>query len=209
MKTLRLQKTIRMASFTLGAAALIATTAVPASADPPADPEDRRNTAIAKANPGMSDEVLNSLPSGLLHRNIKVDRSYTPQTPVIYPDGTPVEGQSPVRTRDAQACGEGTVFGPGPGTDWGPISEGTCGVAGSEGFRATYTWDRVPEGYTTGCVDVRGFDDAGAQTWYGAGCGTSGANPDVPWGNVLGLAATRAKTTAPPAGFAANWSQGT
>lgn len=157
---------------------------------------------ILEANPGLSQEVIDSLPEVVLQSDVLVDDSYEPGMPIIYPDGTPVEGQSAATTFAAAFCG-GTVYGP-PGT-WGATSQGSCGVFGHPGYKRGYTWAAANVSiFTTGCVQGRGYNASQNAQWYSLSCGSIGSGT-VPWGNVLAKPATRALSQGTPFGFTASW----
>lgn len=159
---------------------------------------------IEKANPGLSRTVVDSLPSVVKASSVKIDESFVAGSPIVYPDGTPVPGQSAKTKKAAAACGS-TAFGPGSGA-WGATSNGTCGVFGSPGYTRGYYWAIPAHVYTRGCLRARGFNSSGTATWYNVGCGTSGGS-HVPWGNVLATPAAQAKSMAPPAGTTINWDE--
>jgi hypothetical protein len=70
-------------------------------------------------------------------------------------------------------------------------STGDCAIAGSPGYRASYTWAVQPGTTTFICVQGRGIGSHGFQ-WYNIGCGMSGGGL-VPWGNATAMTKVRAK----------------
>jgi hypothetical protein len=159
---------------------------------------------IAIANPGVSQEVIDSLPDVVKQSDVHIDASYMPGMPIYYPDGTLVEGQSAEARAAAALCENLIAYGP-PGGAWGAASVCGGGVFGSPGWQQGYAWAAIEGTFTSGCVLARGFNSTGTQTWYSNGCGTSGGGL-VPWGNVLASPAARALSYAYVAGFTVRWS---
>lgn len=183
----------------------------------PAEPLDGTVTdlPIARANPDVAPEVIAELPEVVQQSTVTIE-GYVPGSPIVYPDGTPVEGQSPEATRAAEAAVTTADGGISPlancrlqvwsaGAFWGPTS--VCGVAvfGSPGYRRGYSWSAAAGTATTGCVQGRGFNASQQATWYGLGCGSFGGG-QVNWGNVLGNPAARAMSQGAVVGFRADWS---
>jgi hypothetical protein len=163
--------------------------------------------AAAKNNPGISLDVIRSLPAELRNnRTLVVDPRYKIGAPIILPDGTPVAGQSAAAMAAAVTCG-GTVVAPLTGS-WSGASKSNCAVFGSPGYYLSYSWSRSPTTETLGCVQGQShtFDDHGdpITVWKSLGCGIHGG-ASVFWGNVLAYPRVRAKTEQIPAGFVAAW----
>lgn len=192
----RRQIPLVLASLLVPMAALSGPTASTAAEPPEQHP-------IEESNPGISPELLASLPAEVLESDVVVDSSYEPGTPIVYPDGRPVAGQSSRATAYAASFCGGTVYGLGTG-GWGPTSVGTCGVFGYPGYMKGYYWQRTSS-LAGGCVQGRGFNSAGTRTWYALSCGTQNLGQYVPWGNILATPATRAQSLGVPAGFTAQW----
>jgi len=179
------------------AGAVMAGLAGPAYADSSSD-----GSPAVMNNPEVSQVVMDSLPPIILaDPDVRIDSSYQPGMPIIFPDGTPVPGQAKEQVAAAFFCG-GAVWGP-PYT-WGPTSWRTCSVWGHPGYYRGYSWSASYASFTTGCVQGRGFNSSGNAQWYSLSCGWSGSGA-VPWGNVLATPATRATSLGPPAGFTAAW----
>ncbi|GAA4609746.1 hypothetical protein GCM10023107_93220 [Actinoplanes octamycinicus] len=163
--------------------------------------------AAAKKNPGISLDVINSLPAELRNDpTLVVDSSYEIGTPIVRPDGTPVPGQSRAAMAAAAACGRrgGTVVAVGTGR-WSGVSKSGCSILGRPGWVVGYSWARAQNVRSTGCVQGLGFNARGQATWQAIGiCGTSGRR-GVPWGNVLATPKVRARTAVIPLGFVATW----
>jgi len=194
-----LRKLIPAIALTAVAAMVFATG--PAFAD---DATKSEPTAVETANPGLSRQVLESLPPVVKASSVKIDSSYTPGTPIVYPDGTLVPGQSAtMQAKAAASCG-GRVVALGNGA-WSPSSVSNCSVFGSPGWKVTYSWSRAFGVYTTGCVRAKAYNASGTSYWVSAGCGTS-SYVNAPWGNILGVPAVQAFSQGPPAGFTADWS---
>lgn len=147
---------------------------------------------IEKANPGISKEMLDSLPDVVKNSSVTIDPSYKAGTPIVYLDGSPVPGQkSTAKVATASSCpAYGTVVAPGTGA-WS--GAGGCGVFGNPNCIQGYAWDASPQVYTKGCVQGRGFNSSKTKTWYAIGCGLTGGGT-VPWGNVLAMPAVRAQS---------------
>lgn len=123
--------------------------------------------------------------------------------PIVYPDGTPVEGQDAMTTFAARAFCGGTAAAPILGL-WGQTSVGDCVVFGSPGWKQGYAWN-AQDPTKSVCVQVRGFNSAQTQTWYSASCGKSNAGVSVAWGNVLANPAARAQSQALATGNTVSW----
>jgi hypothetical protein len=87
---------------------------------------------------------------------------------------------------------EGVAYAP-IGGEWGPASTGDGSIAGSTGYRASYSWRVQPGSSTQVCAQGRGFDAQGHGHWYSLGCGASGRGT-VPWGKILGNPQLRARS---------------
>ncbi len=205
----------------LAATLTVGALATPVAAEKSPGARDPRATSpIAEANPAVPAAVIAFLPDVVKQSRVTIDPTFRPGSPITYPDGTPVPGQSeqaiaaihasdaPTGTdvlllASAYACMDKQVSGL-PGNAWGP--ESICGVAvfGSNGYSRYYTWGKAQWADTSGCVQGRGFSN-GTPTWYSLSCGTSGSG-FVPWGNVLGNPKARAKSLAPLLGFTGYWS---
>lgn len=172
-------------------------------------PRDVLESPVAKSNPHVSTEVLKQLPEVLLDdADLYIAPTYEAGTPIVYPDGSPVPGQSDKQIAAAANCG-GTAWGP-PGGYWGAVSSG-CAVWGSPGFEETYVWNVANGSYSTGCVQVQGHYRGLGPTypiitaWYSAGCGDTAGGATVPWGNVLDEGRARASSNGGAAGFTVSW----
>lgn len=182
---------------TIGVLCAAGAVAAPA---PAAGSIDLRDTPLARANPALTTEVLESLPAVLLKREIHVDEDFRPGTPIVYGDGTPVPGQGPERMQAASRCGN-NAYGP-PWGGWGRVTTG-CGIAGHPGFKLAYAWSKLPNVSTRGCTEVRGWVNY-EKKGFSAGCGQRGG-ATVPWGNVLANSAARTRSISVPAGFSMSW----
>jgi hypothetical protein len=112
--------------------------------------------------------------------------------PIVYPDGTPVEGQDAATTREARARCGGTATA--IAVVWGPESIGGCTVWGSPGYKQGCAWG-AQDASKSVCAQGRGFTVSGTRTWYSIGCGKSNAGVKVTWGNVLSNPSVRAMAT--------------
>ena len=139
-----------------------------------------RQSPVAQANRGVSRAVLESLPLAVLESRVLIHKSYRPGMPIVYPDGTLVEGQS-AEVQARRALCSGGIYGP-PGGSWGTVSKCANGVFGSPGYRRGYSWwNAVAGSVSSGCVQGRGFKKRGNATWYQVDyCGQSGSG-SVPW----------------------------
>lgn len=171
------------------------------------DASEAVDLPIAKADPGASAELIESLPRVVQELGVLIDDSFEPGMPIVYPDGTPVEGQSPEATRaavEAYASCSGSAFAPGTGS-FGPASVCSTAVFGHPGYDRGYSW-HTGRGITTprACAQGRGYTSQGISTWYSVSCGTS-TGGSVFWGNVLGNPALRAQSLSVPLSFAVSW----
>lgn len=144
-------------------------------------------------NPDIPLEIIAALPEVIQNDpDVFIDPEID-LGPIVYPDGTPVEGQSARMTAAAWYCG-GTAEAAVLGT-WGLESVGDCSVWGSVGKVQGYAW-AASDPTKSVCVQVRGFNGLGQRTWYSGSCGFSNPGVGVPWGNVLSHPSLRAKSNA-------------
>lgn len=170
--------------------------ALPAQA---ASEDDRWPIEIT--NPGLSQEVIDALPEVILNDPDVIVADDLQLGPIVYPDGTPVEGQSAKMVQAANSC-NGTATGLGTG-GWGPTSYGGCVVWGSPNYVRVYGFTKTSD--SNGCQQFRGYNAQGTATWYSGGCGAWSSGVGVVWGNVLANPAARARTSSIPAGYQINW----
>lgn len=196
---------IRLLVLMMGVLGLLAAAAPHANATP--DPA----TPIAKANPGISSEVIKSLPAWLQQRSdIRIDPSLRADVPLVFSDGTVVPGQSASKARAASSC-QKTMVAPA-GWDWQTIT-GSCGYIGLTD-KETITYNVWRDTYSSGdaCFQALGNKQVSTtkpplklnlvwvSTWYGAGCSTG--NKTVLWGKVAGMPQMKVKSTLPGVGWA-------
>ena len=152
-------------------------------------------------NPSISLSIITALPEVIQNDpDVIIAEDFVPG-PSIYPDGTPVEGQSSVNSRAARACGGSAAAGLAGA--WGVISYSNCNVWGSPGWTQGYAWNSMDPARSV-CVQGRGFNASGVGTWYGIGCGSS-ATVEVPWGNILATPQVRAMSNAVLLGNTVSW----
>ena len=176
--------------------------AAPASAAVPDKGSTIGDLPIAKVNPQVSDEVIESLPDVVQQSTVGIAPDYQPGTPIYYPNGKLVEGQSAEVMQAAVACSR-SVIAP-PGGAWSKADVCPTAIFGYPGFYKFYSWARSSD--TMGCVQVRGYqyETTPVATWRSAGCGNFN-NVEVYWGNVLGNPAARARSQAVVNGWVADW----
>lgn len=196
----------------LAVAALVAVTGVASAAASTGAPDQDTSISdlpVAQANPDVSEELIASLPEVVQQSDVTIDSSFEAGTPIIYPDGTPVEGQSEQAQRAAVVarafCGA-TAFANGLG-NWGSPSYCNVAVFGSVGWTQGYAWSSA-KGIANprGCAQGLGFNAQKVQTWYGLGVCGQGDAYSIPWGNVLATPGVRVKSLSIPVGFNADWS---
>lgn len=170
---------------------------------------DLAERPVAIANPDVPLDVIASLPEVVQLSDVTIDESYQIGMPIVYPDGTLVEGQDPEVTRavrNSRALCSGSALAPGTGS-FGPAS--TCGsvVFGSPGYYRGYVWNTGGVGINTprACGQGRGFTSQAVPTWYSVSCGTN-TGGSVHWGNVLGNPAFRAQSLSVPLSISVRWS---
>lgn len=170
---------------------------------------DLAELPVALANPDVPLDVIASLPEVVQLSDVTIDESYEIGMPIVYPDGTPVEGQDPEverAARSSRALCSGSALAPGTGS-FGLAS--TCGSAvfGSPGCYRAYAWNTGGVGITAprACGQGRGFTSQKVPTWYSVSCGTN-TGGSVHWGNVLGNPAFRAQSLSVPLSISVRWS---
>ncbi len=204
----------RSRHFVIVAASLVAAMGVAPGAAASALVGDERSPGwrelpVSVANPDVPRTVIEQLPEAVQQSQVVIDDGFVPGSPIVYPDGTPVEGQAPdvvARIAGARADCGGRATGSGLGS-WG--AESTCGVAvfGSPGYVRGYSWWVPMTVSAKACAQGRGFNSQGVRTWYGLGvCGSSHYNFGVPWGNILSNPSVRVKSMSPPSGVTVDWS---
>ncbi len=159
---------------------------------------------VAKANPGLSEDLIKSLPPAVQQSDVIVDPNFKPGTPIYYPDGRLVEGQNPNVVNSAMAAACSLTVTALPGGAWGTPSECSVGIFGHAGYYRAYSWAATSD--TQGCIQVRGtyFETTPEMHWYAAGCGYFNS-VSVYWGNVLMSPATRALSQSLATGWIADW----
>jgi hypothetical protein len=193
-----------------GCAAIAASVVLVIPAEAQANASDTTKAkvpAAARNNPGISLDVIRSLPPELRNDpTLVVDPSYQIGDPIIRADGTPAAGQSPAAIAAAKTCG-GTVVATGTGR-WSGASVSNCAVAGSPGLYINISWEHAPAVESLGCLQGQKhtIDEHGdpITVWQSMGCGRSGSG-HIFWGNVLAYPRVRAKSESIPAGFTASW----
>lgn len=158
---------------------------------------------IVKANPQLSAEIVESLPDAVKHSAVEIAPDYQPGTPIYYPGGKLVEGQSAEVMRVAARCSR-SVVAPIGGA-WSRADVCPVALFGSPELYIRYSWEKAFD--TTGCVQVRGYNRGTSPraVWNTGGCGSFNSNVSVHWGNVLGNPAARAKSQSVVTGWTVNW----
>lgn len=177
---------------------LTAAAAVPAAASGPTDPAP----PAAITNPDVPRALIDALPTVLQQDPDVIIDPDVELGPIVYPDGTPVEGQDAATMRDARARCGGTATA--TAVVWGGESVGSCTVWGDAGYKQGYAWGvQDPSGRV--CAQGRGFTVSGTRTWYSVSCGTSNAGSEVAWGNVLSDPSLRAMASSTALNAVAWW----
>ncbi|TAJ48602.1 MAG: hypothetical protein EPO52_10840 [Herbiconiux sp.] len=114
---------------------------------------------------------------------VQVDE-IAPGTPIIESNGDGVV------TRGVPGCA-GVAYAP-IGGGYGPVSSATCAFIGSPRAIVGYTWTANAATGVPACTTGLGYSN-GSPSWYGLGCGMSGAK-NVVWGNVAGYQQLKAFT---------------
>ncbi len=141
---------------------------------------------IQRANPGLSEEVVRSLPEIVKNSNVKVAPDFVAGTPIAYPNGELVPGQSAKTVAAALACTE-QVYSAASGY-WGPVAISCTSIFGSPGYEVVYKWQATTGDVATkGVVRVRGFSSGTTEYWKsnGQNIGYETRFITVTWGNVL------------------------
>lgn len=171
--------------------------------------DDLAQLPVAIANPDVPLDVIASLPEVVQLSDVIIDETFEVGMPIVYPDGSPVEGQDPAveaAARASRALCSSSAMAPGTGS-FGPAS--VCGsvVFGSPGYYRSYAWNTGGVGINAprACGQARGYTSQKVVTWYSVGCGTS-TGGSVHWGNVLGNPAFRAQSLSVPLSISVRWS---
>lgn len=154
---------------------------------------------IAQANPGISADVIASLPGWLqLRSDIHLDPSLTPDTPLILAGGDVAPGQSAAKAAAATACVRNMAALPGAG--WTGALDSPCGFIGlTDTSKIVYTVFSNPN---CNCLGKGQFKALGykkvniakppllpkyewQKNWYGAG--TTEGGKSILWGKVAGV----------------------
>lgn len=169
---------------------------VPAVAD-----ESYRDLPVAKANPDVSRDVIESLPEVMQKSDVKIDDSIRPGTLFRYPDGELVEGQE----QRALRCGAIGISAIAGGA-WSGVSRCTTALVGSPNLRVRYKWASAWWTEGSACLQVRGSTSPTNTRlkWYGAGCG-GGGEVTVFWGNMAAYPAARARAFNVVLGWSGHW----
>lgn len=142
-------------------------------------------------NPDVPRELIDALPHVIQQDPDVIIDPELVLGPIVYPDGTPVEGQDAATTREARArCGGTATLPPSSGVR----RAGGLHRVGQPRVQAGYAWG-VQDASKSVCVQGRGFTVSGTRTWYSIGCGKSNAGTSVTWGNVLSNPSIRAMAT--------------
>lgn len=157
----------------------VAGTAVAGTTDKP--------TPIEKANPGISKAVVDSLPEVVKNSSVKISPDFQPGTPIYYPNGSLVPGQSEMAVAAAASCSN-TVYSAVTGT-WGTAQDGCGAIFGSPGLRVPYKWQATSSSSGSanrGVVRCRGYR-SGTAYWAsnGSNVGFETIVVTVDWGNML------------------------
>ncbi|MEV0949242.1 hypothetical protein [Promicromonospora sp. NPDC050249] len=165
-----------------------------------------KNLPVAKANPHISREVIESLPEVMQKSDVKIADDIRPGTLFRYPDGKLVEGQERRVLELAAEC-HGITISALPGGRWTGESRCSTALLGRPGLQAPYEWNTNAASEGGACLQVRGFvyETRPVSTWFDAGCGTDG-DRTVNWGNVAAYPAARAKTYPITIGWTGFWS---
>lgn len=186
------------------------------TAAPPAhaDPGDALSP-LAKANPSISKEVIARFPKHLQENGkIYIDPSIKVDTPLLYLDGTPVEGQSAKMTAVALSCNKSLMIY-GAQLDYSPVVYSPCGFIGTTPkAKKTYNFYRNPVYDGTACFKVIGFQDLiptpaydPVLIWISAGCNGGGnTSVTVAWGSVASTPGTKGKIGTPGIPWAGEFS---
>lgn len=142
---------------------------------------------IEEANPGISKAVVESLPDVVKNSSVKIADDFEPGTPIYFPNGELVPGQSVKAKAAAAACTE-SVYSAVTGT-WGAVATSCHAIFGSPGLRVPYKWQATSSSSgvaSRGTVRVRGFRN-GTAYWAsnGSNVGFETKVVTVDWGNVL------------------------
>lgn len=182
-----------------GAAALsaVALAVAPASAAEQTEPPP-----AAITNPDVDRAIIDALPDVIQQDPDVIIDPDLALGPIVYPDGTPVEGQTRELTREAGARCGGTATA--MLAVYGPESVGSCVVFGHAGYTQGYAWG-VQDARGGVCAQGRGFTASGTRTWYSIGCGKSNAGTAVRWGNILSNPSIRALSTTAPLLNSVGW----
>lgn len=170
MKNRRLIVLIAPVALVLG---LIQAPAAFASPDDVVQAANRMDTAIGRANPDVSQEVVDGLPISIQNRSdIWVDPSVPADTIWLTTDGEVFEDQAADKVQRSVQCRWNAVA---PAYSSGLRYNSPCGYIGTDGGATiTYTRTTDPNSSGTSCWNARHyawrFDNTWQERWTGAGC---------------------------------------
>lgn len=210
-------------------ALVLSLAATSASAESGAATANDGKLPVAVANPELPQSVIDGLPPVVQQSSTIIDlETFNPNSPMVYPDGRTVPGQSAEKLAKLEAfwkkgaeklgttersaatlaatC-ELTVTAPLGGA-WAGVSTCYVVVFGHEGYVRYFKWSRKVGTSGSGCLQARTHTTvtggATAVWWVDIGCGTSGGG-NVNWGNHTANPAVRARSASSTLGFSAVW----
>lgn len=166
-----------------------------------------RTLPIEKSNPGISKSVVDALPDVVKNSSVKISADFQPGTPIFYPDGKLVPGQTEKAVSAAAAC-TNTAVSTLPKT-WGPVVNGCTAIFGRPGLQLTYSWQSttLSRGVANkGSLLVRGYH-SGTAYWKsgGSNIGREVVQVTVDWGNMLAPQSAQAYMIAGYGAFTAHF----
>lgn len=107
--------------------------------------------------------------------------------------------EKPAKVRPLSCSG--TAYAPPFSGQYGDPGKADTSVFGSPGWKQGYSVKNETD-LAGLAVQVRGFDDAGHEQWYGIGALAPGGHVEisVPWGNVVAYPEVRAAAPGSPGG---------
>ncbi|GAA4895889.1 hypothetical protein GCM10025789_11860 [Tessaracoccus lubricantis] len=142
---------------------ILASAVQPAKADIGPSDSAVLQSAVARANPHVGEDVLSELPTSLLGRSdLYIASDIRPDTVFVDENGTPIPGQTEEETAYAVAACAPKSIAAVAGSGWSPANNANCALVRSNpDVTKTYVKQQNPASSGTACWQGRRF----TKTW--------------------------------------------